>query len=327
MKNFACCLFLLFLLLTGVPDSAIGQQDSYRSLMKEQDLVQGSPYESRQFRVEGPTELSVITLSGNIEVFENPRIDVIQIDLYVKRGFSFWSGGNLDNYRITFQEQAGKIVASVEPRRGDSNVWQDDNIRFSYVVQVPGQVTTRIRSMTGDIYARNLNGQHLLQANVGNVFIEGLTGETNAFSAIGNITANDVWGDFNAKTTNGNITLRGAEGEVRLRTVNGSIIAREIMGTFIAATSNGSVSATLWETGEGSYIETTNGSVSLTLPPAPDYHLRASGSMVNITDLLQIGAFEGNVGRRSADVRFGEGNIPIQISSSTGTINVETGRN
>lgn len=328
MKIIDCrSFFLLAFLLAGFLETTTAQQDAYRSVLHERGLVQGEPYESVRFEARPSTELSVLTVTGNIEIFGNPRIDYVQIDLYVKEGFSFWSGGSkLDNFRIIFQEQGDKLIASVEPRRGDSRVWQNNNISFSYVVQVPTQLRSRVRSTSGDIYARNLNGEHLLQVTAGNLFIDGLTGETNAFSASGNITANEVWGDFNGKTTNGNIAVNGAEGEIRLRTVNGNITARNIMGTFIAATTNGSVTAVLQSTGEGSYIETINGAVSLTLPPEPDYAINASGSALDIRELLQSGAFEGNVSRNNANIHFGDGSIPIQISSMTGSITIQTGR-
>jgi DUF4097 and DUF4098 domain-containing protein YvlB len=318
---------LLAIFLAIFAEVTAAQQDSNSSVLRDRGLVQGEPYESVRFEAGPSTELSVLTLSGNIEIFGNPRLDYVQIDLYVKEGFSFWSGGSkLDNFRIIFQEQGNKLIASVEPRRGDSRVWQNENISFSYVVQVPTQLSSRVRSTRGDIYARNLNGEHLLQVTAGNLFIDGLTGETNAFSASGNITANEVWGNFNGKTTNGNITVSGAEGEVRLRTVNGNISAGDIMGTFIAATTNGTVNTVLQSPGEGSFIETVNGAIRLRLPYGPEYAIAASGSALEIGELLQSGTYEGRVGQNSADIRFGDGNIPIQISSTTGAITIHSGR-
>ncbi|MFW6348114.1 MAG: DUF4097 family beta strand repeat-containing protein [Cyclonatronaceae bacterium] len=328
--NSFICRYLLFLtfIFGGMLSVGLAQNSAYESVLRARGLVEGQPHESVRFEAGPSTELSVVTATGNIEIFGNPRIDYVQIDLYVKEGFSFWSGGSdVGNFRLIFQEQGDKLIATVEPKRGDSRVWQNNNISFSYVVQVPTQLSSRIRSTRGDIYARNLNGEHLLQVTAGNLFIEGLTGEVRAFSASGNITANDVWGDFSGKTTNGNISLEKAEGEIRLRTTNGNLYAREIMGTFIAATTNGTINAELQSIGEGSYIETVNGAISLTLPPDPNYAFDLSGSGLNIADLLQSGAFEGNVNRNSAELHFGDGSIPVQVSSLTGRITIQTSRN
>lgn len=327
--NSFICRYLLFLtfIFGGMLPVGLAQNSAYESVLRARGLVEGQPHESVRFEAGPSTELSVVTATGNIEIFGNPRIDYVQIDLYVKEGFSFWSGGSdVGNFRLIFQEQGDKLIATVEPKRGDSRVWQNNNISFSYVVQVPTQLSSRIRSTRGDIYARNLNGEHLLQVTAGNLFIEGLTGEVRAFSASGNITANDVWGDFSGKTTNGNISLEKAEGEIRLRTTNGNLYAREIMGTFIAATTNGTINAELQSIGEGSYIETVNGAISLTLPPDPNYAFDLSGSGLNIADLLQSGAFEGNVNRNSAELHFGDGSIPVQVSSLTGRITIQTSR-
>ena len=329
MNSFICrYLLLLAFMLGGTLQAGLAQNSAYESILRARGLVEGQPYESVRFAASSSTELSVVTATGNIEIFGNPRIDYVQIDLYVKEGFSFWSGGsNVGNFRLIFQQQGDKLIATVEPKRGDSRVWQNDNISFSYVVQVPTQLSSRIRSTRGDIYARNLNGTHLLQVTAGNLFIDGLTGEIRAFSASGNITANDIWGDFNGKTTNGNITVQKAEGEVRLRTVNGNLTAREIMGTFIAATTNGMVDAVLQSAGEGSYIETTNGGINLTLPPNPNYALDLSGSALDLSDVLRSGRpFEGNLTHNSADIHFGDGSVPVQVSSLTGRITLQTSR-
>lgn len=322
---------LMFLILAGCfgfCDLSLAQDSSPTSLLIEKNLVKGSPHESKRFPADKPVELSVFTLSGNVEIYENPAIDYIQIDLYIDRGFSLWSGGaSLDNYRIVFQKNSGKITASVEPRRSESRAWKGENISFSYIVQTPVHVSSRIRSTKGDIYARNLKGNHLIQATVGNLYLENLEGEINAYSASGNIEAKSMRGELNAKTTNGNISVMRSDGEIRLRTVTGSIRAARTNGTFIAATTTGNVDAQLLSVGEGSYIETITGSVNLTLPPELNYAIEASGSSVDVTDLLDREEFEGRVQRRNANVTFGSGSIPVQISSVSGNVIVKTGSN
>lgn len=321
-------LLLLLLMIAGYglwnPVAAQSPPDSY---LVEQGIVKGDPYESERFPVNRAVELSVFTLSGNVEIYENPDIDYVQVDLYIDRGFSFWSGSpNLDNYRIIFQQVHDKITASVEPRRGDSRVWKGENISFSYVVQTPVELQSRIRNTKGDIYARGIRGSHQIQATVGNLYLDDLEGEINAYSASGNIRANGMRGLFNAKTTNGNIDVGDADGEMRIRSVTGSITAENINGTFIAATTTGSVDAGLLSVGEGSYIETVAGSVNLRLPPSGmNYSIEASGSSVDINRLLENREFEGRVTGRSARVTLGAGDIPIQVSTVAGHVIITRG--
>ena len=327
VKNIVPTLVLVIGIIWGFGEAA-AQNSSPKSILIENGLVSGEPFESESFPVDRAVELSVFTLSGNVEIFENPDIDHIQIDLYVDRGFSLWSGGaNLDNYRIIFQRTRERIIASVEPRRSESRVWKGDNITFSYIVQTPVDISSRIRNTKGDIYARNLKGNHLIQATVGNLYLEDLEGEINAYSASGNITAQRMRGEVNAKTTNGNIIISDSDGEIRLRTVTGSVEAVNSRGTFIAATTTGNITAMLNSVGEGSYIETVTGSVNLTLPAELNYSIQASGSSVDVSDLLNRREFEGRVQQRVANVVFGSGNIPIQISSVSGNVIIKTGSN
>ena len=323
-------LFILLLLAgtLGFYLQSEAQDNRPRSILIKNDLVSGEPYESKRFPVDGTVSLSVFTLNGDVEIYENPDLDYIQIDLYVDRGFSLWSGrANLDNYRIIFQRKREQIIASVEPRRSESSVWRGDNITFSYIIQTPVMLSSRIRNTKGDIYARGLKGNHLIQATVGNLFLDNLEGEINAFSASGDITAENMRGELNAKTTNGDITVLNSSGEVRLRTVTGSIEANGGNGEFIAATTTGDITAQLFSVGQGSYIETITGSVNLTLPAALNYSIEASGSSVDVSDLLDRREFEGRVQRQMANVVFGSGTIPIQISSVSGNVTIKTGSN
>lgn len=321
-------LIIVILLSIAAGCDLKAQSNTGRSVLLEKNLVSGEPYESRRFPVERSTELSIVTFSGNVEVYENPAIDYIQIDLYVDRGFTLWSGStSLDNYHIIFREMHHKIVATVEPKRSESKVWKSDNISFSYVVQTPVSVTSRIRNTKGDIWVRNIRGNHLIQTTIGDLYLENLEGETSAFSANGNIFAENIRGAFNAKTINGDISAHNSQGEIRVKALSGSIKTTGLNGTFIASTASGDIDAELISAGEGSFIETFSGSVILTLKQDLDHTIQISGSSVDVTDLLNRAEFEGNVQRRNANLVFGNGKIPIQISSLSGNVTVKTSSN
>jgi len=320
--------FILLLIANSTPFELKAQNNAINSILVEKKLVNGEPFESKRFSVDKHTEVSVFTLTGNVEVYENRSIDYIQIDLYIDRGFTLWSGSSsLENYHIIFQKMHNKVIASVEPKRSESKVWKSDNISFSYVVQVPVSVSSRIRNTKGNIWVRNIRGTHLIQTTVGDLFLENLEGQTNAFSANGNIHAENITGVFNAKTINGDISTHNSGGEIRLKAVSGAINTTGLNGTFIASTVSGDIEAELLSPGDGSYIETISGSVILTLQHEMDYTIQASGSSVDVSDILDHGGFEGNVQRRNANLTFGNGRIPIQISSFSGNVIVKSGSN
>ncbi len=319
---------ILSLLSNGYEFDLKAQSNSVRSVLIEKNLVSGEPYESKRFPVDRHTELSVVTLSGDIEVYENPAIDYIQIDLYVDRGFTLWSGSSsLENYHIIFRKMNHKIVATVEPRRSESKVWKGDNISFSYVVQTPVSVSSRIRNTSGDIWVRNIDGNQLIQTTTGDLFLEGLEGETSAFSANGNIYAENITGKFNAKTIGGDIYAHNSRGEIRVKALSGIIHTTGLTGTFIASTVSGNIDAELLSAGKGSFIESISGSVTLTLQQELDHTFQISGAAVDVTELLKQAEFEGNVQRRNANLVFGNGQIPVQISSLSGNVTVKSGSN
>lgn len=213
-------------------------------------------------------------------------------------------------------------MASVEPKRSESKVWSSDNITFSYVIQTPVTTTSRIRNTKGDIRIRNVKGDHMIQSTAGNLYLESIEGETSAYSVSGNVHATNMNGVVNAKTTNGKIFIDNSNGEIRLRSVTGSIEANSFNGTFIAATTTGNIAAELHSLGEGSFIETVSGSVTLSLPRKLNYSIQASGSPLDLSNLLNRQEFEGNVQKNNASVTFGKGQFPVQIQSMTGKVTV-----
>ncbi len=317
---FGSALFLIF--LPGLFEAAGAQQNQESgSVLVRDKLVTGEPYKSQIFSAEEFSELHVFTLDGDVEVYENPASDQVKIDLYVERGFSLWAGhSNLENYHIIIQKNGPKIVASVEPKRGDSRVWKSDNTTFSFIIQTPVNTSARVRSTKGNIWVRNLKGSHMIQTTDGNLHVSGMEGEINAFSASGNIAVKNNKGELNLKTISGNISANSAEGEIRIRAVSGNIDVNELKGTLIAATTSGDISAGILTPGEGTYAETVSGKVMLSIPNKFGYSIQATGMSVDLSRILENASYEGSVRPRDASVIIGEGQIPVRLSSVSGEI-------
>ena len=77
-------------------------------------------------------------------------------------------------------------------------------------------------------------------------------------------------GDVKVENTNGSITLTDVSGRIELSTTNGRIEAVRCSGTINASTTNGSIRAELLQVSSGKAMEfeTTNGSISVTVPPS-----------------------------------------------------------
>src|ERR1035437_6462529 len=84
-------------------------------------------------------------------------------------------------------------------------------------------------------------------------------------------------------TSNGGIRTIDGSGPARLRTSNGSIRVQGLRGRLDANTSNGGIDAKIGEAAKSVRLDTSNGSVDLSLPANFSSDLRASTSNSSIT--------------------------------------------
>jgi len=139
--------------------------------------------------------------------------------------------------------------------------------------------------------------------------------------------------DLDLTALNGSVIISGVAGDVRVQTVNGSLRFDAMAGDVVGRTSNGSVSIALagqsW-TGRQLDVETTNGSVSITLPEDYSADLTASTKMGRIrapglvtTDAtFERGEWYGG----SVEGRIGRGGAPIRAVTTNGSIRIQAVR-
>ncbi len=280
------------------------------------------PYKSKFFKVKGIPDLQVNIPGGKIDVLSNPQIDGVKVDLYVKRGFSLWSGTrSLDTYRIIMQQRGDQIIASVEDTRpGRSS--DGTGIEFDIVVQVPADVSTNLRSLNGSITLDGVNGKHFIQNQTGNVSVKNTTGDIRVVSTTGNVILESLTGNIYAKSVSGNIDVLNNEGEIRLRSVTGHIKAENISGTLVSATTSGNVNAGFSNVEVGIYIETISGNINLSLPASTGFEIEGKAMRFNFNELNQASVTRRSVRSREAKIIIREGELPVNLSSVSGQISV-----
>jgi DUF4097 and DUF4098 domain-containing protein YvlB len=274
-------LFALFL-FSGIPAGSIAQQVAYnttREIVTESrssDENQDKPYKSEFFKVRGTPKVTVHTTTGNVEVFQNPDIDGVKVDLFLERSFSLWSGRrSLDNFRIILQQQGNHIIASVEDKKS-GHVPTGSDIKFHFLVQTPQKVTTNLRTFNGDIFLENVEGHHFIQNQTGNISVNHTRGEVRVVSTTGNIDLASLEGNVYAKTVNGSVNIISNSGEVRVRSVSGDITASDITGTLVSATTSGNIYADFMDVSKGIYLETVSGDIELFLPASSGFTIEGS---------------------------------------------------
>jgi hypothetical protein len=147
-----------------------------------------------------------------------------------------------------------------------------------------------------------------------------------------NTRRNDVQVDFEVRvpagvrfvgrTVNGDVEAEGLDSDVKAVTVNGDIDV-STLGFAEATTVNGSIRAVMGSNtfGDGVEFETVNGSIELDLPDDIDADLDASwvngGLETDLPFLLQ-----GQVARRQARGRLGDGGPRLALSTVNGSIRI-----
>ncbi|HYF15748.1 MAG TPA: DUF4097 family beta strand repeat-containing protein [Phycisphaerales bacterium] len=220
--------------------------------------------------------VSIETSNGNVEVI-HADTDIVTVRA---------------DFRVTSQERAGLVDVSTS--RGEDGtlviapVWPDNrrqsNESCSLVVTMPRGAGLRIDTSNGEIeVGPGFGGSASLDTSNGSVTVTDFDGPLTARSSNGEIVLRDV-GNCDAKTSNGSITVTlrdDATGPVQLGSSNGEItltVGPAFRGRAACSTSNGSVSTrgTMTVTssarnsaaidfgdGPSSYVESSNGSITV----------------------------------------------------------------
>jgi len=162
-------------------------------------------------------------------------------------------------------------------------------------------------------------------------------------SSNGSIRVDHLRGSLDAQTSNSAVEATGIEGDVHVHTSNGHVIAKDFDGSFDAVTSNSSVTASVADPAGAVRVETSNGSVDLTLPahyradarvntsnssitvrmPAANgAHLVARTSNSSITTDFDLTNESGEITKRHVDAQIGPGGPLLDLSTSNGSIRV-----
>lgn len=284
---------------------------------------ENDPYKSRFFKVRGAPKVTVNTVSGGVEVYENEALDGVHVDLYIDRSFSLWSGArNLDNYRIILQQRGDHIIASVEDKQSGRKYKSDAGIEFNFVIQTPAKASLEIQSMAGDISVQRISGKHFIQNHTGNIDLWKVEGETRVSSTAGSVGVSENRGTLFMKTVTGDIFVEKSSGEIRLKSVEGNIEVQEIRGTLVSSTVTGNIFSQFDEVTKGIFMESISGNIDLIIPGSMGYQITAKAMEFDF-DELNLTQSETDVEFRNASLTIRDGEIPINLSSVSGKITVK----
>lgn len=272
---------------------------------------------TKEFEVSDPGMLKVFTTAGNIDVIPSSSTKNVKVELYIDRGFAFWSNANnLDNFRITMMQRDNEIVASVERKKRGAGFFSD-RMNFSFRIYVPQSMSTDLKALRGNIRLEKVHGEQAIKTGEGNISLQNVTGQLKAYSSGGNIDIKDSQGTIFVQTEGGNITLDRSSGEFRLRTNAGDIISERISGTMLARVGSGDIRADFMRIGEGINLEASTGDIELSVPDHTGYELLLKASEISFSDLENV---QGSINSGSIKGTYKDSGPPINLQTNMGTI-------
>lgn len=287
------------------------------------EIDENEPYKSRFFRVSESPRITVNNVFGGVEVYENEALGGVQVDIYVSRSFSLWSGArNLDNYRIILQQRGEQIIASVEDKRPGKNYKTGAGIEFNFVVQTPAEASVEIQSMAGDISLQGIKGKHYIQNHKGDIDLWKVSGETRVSSTEGDVEVADNDGILFMKTVTGNVFIENSSGEIRLKSIEGNLDIHEIQGTLVTSTVTGNTFTQFSEVTKGIFMKSVSGNIDLIIPPDMGYKITAEAMEFDFNE-LDLADSKSSVEFRNASLTIRDGEIPVNLSSVSGKITVK----
>ena len=130
--------------------------------------------------------------------------------------------------------------------------------------------------------------------------------------------------DLSAENTNGGVSAADVNGAIKLGTTNGRIEAVRCSGTLNASTTNGAIRAELVQvvSGRAMKFETTNGSISLTVPPSFTADVEAETTNGSIRTDLPVTT--KSFSRRELRGTLNGGGPQLELYTTNGSIEIRS---
>jgi DUF4097 and DUF4098 domain-containing protein YvlB len=240
-----------------------------------------------------------------------------------------------DLLTFRFEEEPGlaRIVAKSRHRI----TWSRGEVRFE--VQVPSRTQTDVRTSGGPIKETGLDGAAKLDTSGGSIDVRDLAGELDAHTSGGairvanvrgrsrletsggGISGSDLAGPVHAETSGGPVELARVTGDIQAHSSGGGIRIEEAGGRVQAETSGGGIEASFVRgNSRGGTLETSGGGVTVSLDPAANIEIEASGNSVR-TDLpLKM---SGELSRNHIRGTLGSGGQTLRVRTSGGGVHIQ----
>lgn len=202
------------------------------------------------------------------------------------------------------------------------------NMGAKYVIKVPRKTELeRITSSNGSIRVTDTEGAARLRSSNGSIHATGLKGSLDVQTSNGGIEVQDLDGSAVLKTSNGRVHAEGVRGTLEAETSNGGInvhVAKVEGGRPVKLeTSNGSIELTVDSANQNDvHASTSNAGITVHMPASIAARVRAHTSNGSISSDFEVQA-QGQISKHSLEGTIGSGGPVLDLSTSNGSIRLE----
>ena len=240
---------------------------------------------------------------------------------------------------LTLRFEEGSNFARVTGRR-KHHLFEMSGHRIRFEIEVPNQTSleietsggaisvaairsgARLRTSGGSIDVRDLEGDLDGYTSGGGVLLAKIRGRVKVETSGGSIDGTDLDGPVNADTSGGGISIRRVSGNLKAHTSGGSIEIEAAGGRVEADTSGGGIEASLAPgNARGGSLESSGGGIAVSLDPAVDLTIDASGNSVKTDVPLRV---SGEISRGTLRGSLGKGGETLRLHTSGGSVRIRS---
>jgi len=197
-----------------------------------------------------------------------------------------------------------------------------------FVIKLPrGALLDRLTASNGSIRTSDGVGPARFRTSNGSIEVKGLRGALDAQTSNAAIELTDVAGDATLHTSNGRIRTANLKGALDATTSNGGVHAEVDRADrpVRIESSNGSVELTLPDGfSRDVRVSTSNSGITLRLPSSSHAHILARTSNSSISSDFDLN-MRGEISKNSIDGTIGSGGPLIDLNTSNGGIRLVRG--
>jgi DUF4097 and DUF4098 domain-containing protein YvlB len=201
------------------------------------------------------------------------------------------------------------------------------NMGAKYVIKVPRKIELdRITSSNGSIRVNDIEGAARLRSSNGGIRVTNMKGSVDAQTSNGSVEVQDLDGSAVLKTSNGRVHAEGVKGTLEAETSNGGInvhLTKAEAGRPVKLdTSNGSIELTVDSANQNDvFASTSNAGITVHMPPTIGARLRAHTSNGSISSDFEV-QVQGQISKHSLEGTIGSGGPVLDLSTSNGGIHL-----